>query len=645
MEEKNKLTDQMENEKRYHERNVYISNMPVEEALDLYKSVLNLTVETEMIGIEAALFRKTSEAVFAKVSSPHYPAAAMDGIVLKAKDSYGACEKTPKVLVEGEHFEYINTGGLIPENKDAVIMIEEITQTAEGVIQIIAPAYPWQHIRPVGEDIVKGEMILPSGHVIRPMDMGALLNGGVEEVKVFKKTRVGILPTGTEVIQSIDELKPGKIIDSNSKVFEGLIIEGGGIPKRYAPIRDEREVLKVAIQKAVEENDMLIINAGSSAGSKDFTADLIKELGKVVIHGIALKPGKPTILGMIEGKPVIGIPGYPVSAYFAFETFAKPVLTWHSGEKKDKVAIKAILSQRVVSSLKHQELVRVTLGEVGSRLIATPLNRGAGATMSLVRADGVLSIPRMSEGIESSQEVDITLIKPLDKILERLVLIGSHDLILDVIADKMPLSSGHTGSMGGIMSMRRGECHIAPIHLLDETSGEYNKAYIKKYFSSGTMALIKGVRRLQGLMVQKGNPKKINGFSDLIREDIHYVNRQRGAGTRQLLDYKLQELQLDFKSITGYNQEMTTHMSVAVTIASGGADTGLGVFSAAQAMDLDFIPACYEEYDFLVPVSYLEDPRIKRFIDILKSEDFKEKLHIIGGYTLQNPGEVLKVGD
>lgn len=624
-------------------RNIYIDNIPVENAVKLYTDALAYTCKIEQISIHEALFRTSSEAVFAQISSPHYHCAAMDGIAVLASDTYGALEKTPKQLQEGVHFNYVNTGNAMPEGRDCVIMIEDIAEVERGVIQIISPAYPWQHVRPVGEDIVQGEMIIPSHHTIRPVDMGALMSGGVDAINVYAKVKVGILPTGTEIVQNMEELTTGKIIDSNSKVFEGLILELGGIPKAYAPVIDDRKILKEKIQKGIRENDVLIINAGSSAGSKDYTVDIVRELGTVVVHGVALKPGKPTILGIIDGKGVIGIPGYPVSAYFAFETFVQPILQLFSGKKNDTKHIEAILSQRVVSSLKHQELVRVTLGQVKDRLIATPLSRGAGSTMSLVRADGVLSIPRMSEGMEAGQNVSIQLLKSVDEITQRLVLIGSHDLLLDVIADKMPLTSGHVGSLGGIMSMKRGECHLSPIHLIDEYTGEYNVSYVKKYFPPNTMAIIKGAKRLQGLMVPYGNPKNIQNFQDLTREDVCYVNRQRGSGTRQLLDFELNKLQLDPSKIIGYNREMTTHMTVAVTVQSGGADTGLGVLSSAKAMKLDFIPVCYEEYDFLIPLEYLEDSRVIEFIEILKSKSFADKLNLIGGYELEHPGEVLEV--
>lgn len=625
----------------HKDRNIYISNLPVEEAIHLYTEALSKEIKTEQLPASEALFRTTSEAVYANISSPHYHCSAMDGIAVLAADTYGASEKTPKNLKEDLHFDYINTGNPMPEGRDCVIMIEDIAETAPGIVQILAPAYPWQNVRPVGEDIVQGEMILPSNHVIRPVDLGAVLCGGVEEITVYARTKVGILPTGNEIVQNVRELTYGKIMDSNSKVFEGLVHELGGVPRIYAPAVDDREILKEAIKKGINENDLLIINAGSSAGSKDFTVDIIRELGTVVVHGVALKPGKPTILGIIDGKGVIGIPGYPVSAFFAFDTFVKPILEIYSGKKSEKSYTEAILSQRVVSSFKHQELVRVTLGEVKGRLIATPLNRGAGATMSLVRADGVLSIPRLSEGIEGGEKVHITLLESLTKIQNRLVLIGSHDMILDLIADRMPLTSGHVGSLGGIMSMKRSECHISPIHLLDEVTGDYNISYIKKYFPANTMAIIKGVKRLQGLMVPRGNPKNIKGFKDLVREDVSYVNRQRGSGTRQLLDYQLTKLQLNTEDISGYNREMTTHMSVAVTVKAGGADTGLGVFSCAQAMILDFIPVGYEEYDFLVPIEYLKDNRVTNFIQILQSKNFMDKVNLIGGYEFSHTGEIV----
>lgn len=625
-------------------RNTYIDNIDVEEAKRVYYEKLNIKPNWEEIDVANSLGRVTFEAIYAKVSSPNYNAAAMDGILVESSNTIGATEVKPKTLEEGKDFIYINTGNPVVEPYDAVIMIEDVIEIDEGKIQILKAAHPWQHIRLIGEDIVATEMIVPSKHKIRPIDIGALISGGIEKVKVYKKPQIGVLPTGTEIIEDIRELKRGKIIDSNSRVFEALVIEDGGIPNRYSPIEDDYEKLKKAVLKGIEENDILIIGAGSSAGSKDYTVNIIKELGEVIIHGVALKPGKPTILGIIKGKPVIGIPGYPVSAYLVFETFVTPLILKYIGLKEEKdTFVDAITSKKITSSLKNRELVRVNLGYVNDKLIATPLSSGAGVTMSLVKADGIAIIPRSLEGVEAGSTVNVRLLKSLKQIKKTLVSIGSHDIIMDIIGDIMKLTSGHVGSMGGILAMKRGECHIAPIHLLDMETGEYNISYVKKYFTGQKMAIIKGVKRHQGFIVEKGNPKGIKGFTDLTRDDVIYINRQRGAGTRILLDYHLGRENIDTSNVKGYDREMTTHMAVATAVKTGSATAGLGIYSAAKALDLDFIDIAYEDYDFLVPFELLEDERVKEFIQVLKSDEFKERVEALGGYGFENIGEIIVV--
>jgi len=625
-------------------RNVYISNIPIEEAIESYKQMLNPEAQIEYVNVRNALWRVTSEPIVAAYSSPSYHCAAMDGIAVKSSDTYGASEKNPLRLTS-EVYQYVNTGNPMPKFADSVIMIEDVVELENNVVQIIEPSHEWQHVRVVGEDIAQGEMILPSKHKIRPVDLGALISSGVTKIPVYAIPKVGIIPTGSEIVETAEEIKEGFIIDSNSSVIEALIEEMGGKAKRYAPVPDRYEQLKDQILKGLEENDILLINAGSSAGTKDFTAQIIEEIGEVMIHGIALKPGKPTILGKVNGKGVIGLPGYPVSAYFAFETFVKPMLEVFIGYQSLKSQEVAILTQRVVSSLKHEELIRVTLGRVGNKLIATPLNRGAGATMSLVKADGIMRVPRNIEGVEAGTEMPITLMKPLHEIEPRLVMIGSHDIIVDVIQDKMPLSSTHVGSMGGIMALKRGECHLSPIHLLDEQTGEYNVSYLRRYFKNEDIALIEGVKRLQGMFVKKGNPKGIKTFEDLTRDDVVFVNRQRGSGTRQLLDYKLKSAAIDSETIAGYQRELTTHLGVAVAVASEGIDVGIGVYAAAKSLDLDFIPIGYESYDFAVKREYLEDERFQKFIETIKSEAFREAVDTLGGYTIEAPGRMVWNGD
>ncbi|MDO5707295.1 MAG: molybdopterin biosynthesis protein [Andreesenia angusta] len=625
------------------DRNRYIDNMDIEIAIDKYINEIDFTKNTEKISSIEAQGRITSKPVFAKKSSPHYNSAAMDGIIVNSEKTKGASEMNPKILKEGEDFLYINTGNPILEGYDSVIMIEDVIELGDGRVQINQSTHPWQYVRNIGEDIVATEMILPTNHKIRALDLGAIISGGVEEVEVYKKPKVGIIPTGSEIVEDITIEESGKITDTNSFMLAGSVIDCGGIPKRYNPIPDEYDKLKSGIDSASKENDLLLIIAGSSAGSKDYTSRIIDELGEKIIHGIAVKPGKPTILGKVNGKPVIGIPGYPVSAYIAFDSFAKPILLRFSGEKERVEYVDAILSKRVYSSLKNKELIRMNIGKVDTKLIATPISGGAGSTTSLVRADGIGEVPRNLEGMESGEIIRVKLLKNIEEIEEKLVSIGSHDLIIDIISDKISLSSAHVGSMGGIISMRKKEAHIAPIHLLDENSGIYNISYVKRYIPNENTVIIKGVQRIQGFIVPKGNPKNIQNFEDLLRDDVVFINRQRGSGTRVLLDYKLKEKNIDAESIKGYDLEYNTHMDIAQGVKSGNADVGLGVYSAAKALGLDFIEVAYEDYDFLIYEKSLEDKRVKKFINIIKSEEFKKQLEQMGGYRLLNTGEIIKV--
>lgn len=636
-------------------KNVFIGNMPVKQAIEYFVSQVNIPSAPEWVAISDAVFRKTYEAVHALKSSPDAHVAAMDGIAVISEQTKGASEKTPKRLYEGQDYVPVNTGNLMPKGYDSVIMIEEVLPVETGVVEIMIPSYPWQHVRQVGEDIVQGEMILPSNHEIRPLDLGALLSGGVDRVCVYKKLSLGVLPTGNEIVQSLSELSHGKIIDSSSRVFEGYAKAYGATSNVYAPCKDDFDKLKESVKLGIQENDILVTIAGSSAGTKDYTVDVFESLGSVLVHGVAMKPGKPTILAVIDGKPVIGLPGYPVSSYFTFDVFVKPLLTDLNpayttfSDNATSVALESAshvdvkLTQRIVSSLKHEEYVRMLLGFMDDNIIATPLNRGAGSTMSLVRADAVLKIPQAIEGYEAGTLVQVELMKSIKEIVKRLVVIGSHDLILDYLADKMPLSSGHVGSMGGVLAIKRNEAHIAPVHLIDEKLGTYNVHLMNQYFKGESVTLIKGVKREQGILVEKGNPKGIHSLTDLSREDISFVNRQRGSGTRQLLDFELKKLCIASDSIYGYTREVNTHMAVAVSVKSDGADAGLGIRAAAQAFDLDFIPIGFEEYDFLVRDCYLEDTRVKAFIELLKSDWFKETLEGIGGYALDNPGTLNKV--
>ncbi len=632
-------------------RNIYLKSVEFHEALRLYQEAMdrkNIREKMEVIDTKSALNRITAAPVFARDSSPNYSAAAMDGIATISEKTRGATETRPVILEKQRDFEYINTGGVVKDPFDTVIMIEDLVEMDQEMVEVRSSAPARQHIREIGEDVVKGELILPSNHRLRPMDIGALLAGKVETLEVYQKPRVGILPTGSEIIDVADSGDVGKIIDSNSYMFEGMVIEAGGIPKHYPVTKDDYDLLKERILQGTKENDLFVINAGSSAGSKDFTADVIKELGEVLIHGVAIKPGKPIIFGFINKKPVIGIPGYPVSAYIDFKYFVQPIIEKLSGRKpKEEKTMEATVARRIVSSLKHEEFVRMKVGKVGDRYVATPLSRGAGVSTSLVKADGILRIPKGLEGYEKGAVVAIQLIKEAKEIENTLVSVGSHDVVMDLLSDWLQtnrpeagLSSAHVGSFGGILALKNQECHMAPMHILDEEQGSYNKEMIQSNFPRGDMAIVKLVKRSQGLMVQKGNPKEITGIGDLTRKGLQFVNRQRGAGTRILLDFYLKKLGISPGEISGYDRALTTHTAVAAAVANNTADAGLGVYSAAKALGVDFIPVEWEDYDLVLPKKHLEDPRILEMLALIKQEGFIKKIEDLGGYQTEEIGQV-----
>lgn len=631
-------------------QNVYLSNYELDNAIKIFFSRLGeLKIENETIKTWDANHRVTTKANFALLSSPQYNSAAMDGIAVKSEKTYLASERNHIRLKKGEDYEVVDTGDPINRDFDSVIMIEDLIKISDDEVEIYQSAVPWQNIRPLGEDIVENQLIIPSNHKIRPVDISGLMAGGINEIEVYKKPKVGIIPTGTELVEPGTKLKIGDIIDFNSRTFSAQVFDWGGVPTRYNIVKDNYEEIKSAVLKAVEENDIVLINAGSSAGREDFTSLIIKELGELVVHGVAIKPGKPVMFGVIKGKPIIGIPGFPVSAYFIMEEVVKKLVLKYLGlEAEEKLFVPATLTRRCMSSLKYLEFVRVKLGYIGNKYVATPLTRGAGATMSLVNADGVLEIDQNIEGIEAGTIVNIKLLKDEESIKNTLVCIGSHDPIIDIAADimhrknkKYSLSSSNVGSTGGLMALKTGETHLSPTHLLDLETGEYNVSYLKKYLPDKNITLMKFVNRIQGFMVKKGNPKNITKFEDLIKDDIRFVNRQRGSGTRLLLDYNLNKLNLDPKKINGYFREEYTHLAVAAAVDNGDADAGLGVYSAAIMLGLDFVPVCNEEYDLAIPEEFIELDIIKEFIDTINSDEFKKKLDELGGYDYKDLGRII----
>jgi len=640
-------------------RNVYLSMKPLEEARALFLERFgdDRRTNSEEIPVETAQGRITAEPIFARLSAPTEHAAAMDGIAVRAAETYGTTERAPRTLELERDAVWINTGQTLPQGFDAVIMVENLHQESEEKLEIRAPAHPWQNVRKVGEDIVATQLLLPRDHRIRPQDLGALISGGVFSVPVWKRPVVAILPTGSELVRHQDlknasRLGPGRIIEYNSVLLSGLVRECGGTPVVYDITPDREDRVREAMAEAVaSEADIVLVNAGSSAGSKDYTLHALQDLGDVLVHGVAMMPGKPTILGDVQGKPVVGNPGYTVSAALSFEHFVRPLLLGLQGlPLRPPSRIRVRPSRDIPSKPGIEEFIRVNIGRIGDRAVATPLPRAAGSITTLTRAEGILRIPALSEGVSQDEDVEAELLVEKEVLNRTIVVIGSHDITVDLLADEIRrrgkdirLSSGNVGSLGGLMALRKGNCHLCGTHLLDTQTGDYNVSYIQKYLPGLPVSLFHMVGREQGLMVRKGNPKAIQGLEDLAREDVTFVNRQAGSGTRVLLDYRLGLIGVDPSRIAGYDHEEYTHMTVAVDVLSGAADCGMGILAAAKALDLDFIPVVKEQYELVIPSASLEQENIRLLLETIRSPRFRERVQALGGYDPSRSGE-LRVG-
>ncbi|MDF2961667.1 MAG: molybdopterin molybdenumtransferase [Paenibacillus sp.] len=630
-------------------RKIYLEDTPLQDAQRDFLQRITFERKVELVRTGDALGRVTAEPVFAKVSMPNYHASAMDGVAVLAIKTYGANEKNPVRLKHRVDYKIVDTGDPIPHGFDAVIMIEHIHQVDDETIEIQEPVAPWQHIRPIGEDVVAGEMIVPVHHTLRPVDLGALLAGGRVEVPVLCKPKVAIIPTGTELIEPCDAVERGEIVEFNGTVFASYLKEWGAEPLYMGIVKDEYDIIKEKVLEAAQIADFVILNAGSSAGTEDYSVHVIEELGQVFTHGVATRPGKPVITGIVEGTPVIGLPGYPVSAYLALEWFARPLVFHYYGlvePKRNTLPVK--LGRRLISDAGADDFVRMTIGCVQGTYIANPLTRAAGVTMSLVRADGILRIPPGNMGYEQGEVVEIELYRPKEQIDRTTVVTGSHDLSLDVLQTLLRkehpdrfLVSSHVGSMSGILAIQKGEAHAAGIHLFDEETGSYNVPYVEKYLKGRDVVLIQLVYREQGWIVPKGNPLGITTVADIVRPQVTFINRQRGAGTRLLFDYLIQNEGIDRNKIYGYEREAITHLGIAAAVAGGTADVGLGIYSAALAMGVDFIPIAEERYDLLMSRSFYHSLEGKILLKVIRSESFKSEMEALGGYSCRETGQIV----
>lgn len=640
------------------ERHTYLTIVSPEQARALWFERLDAArglrePEDETVPLARAHGRVLSRPVEALRSSPAFHGAAMDGIAVAAESTFSASARRPLRLKVGRDAFWINTGHPLPAGTNAVIMVEHVNTDGDDVI-IEKAAYPWQHVRKMGEDMVATEILLPPGTLIGPYELGALAAGGVLAPAVFRKPRVALIPSGSEIVPLAeareDDLRAGRCLpEFNSYIFTALIDEAGGEAETRPIVPDDPAALAAAVTAAVDEGfDLAVLNAGSSAGSRDHTADVLAGLGEVLVHGVAVMPGKPTVLGVVRGVPVVGAPGYPVSATVAFEEFVLPLLAlWQKRSAPRRERVEALPCNPLPSRPGMEERVRVKLGLVNGVFRAVPLPRGAGTVTSLSRADAVIRIPAEREGIDQNEPVTAELLRPREQIEGALLAVGSHDNTLDLIDSflrrahpRFRLTSAHVGSLGGLLALQRGQCHLAGSHLLDPSTGVYNRRALADNLDEPAL-LVRLVDREQGLIVLPGNPAGIRALEDLARPGVRFVNRQRGSGTRVLLDYRLTRAGIAPASISGYRDEEYTHMNVAAAVLSGRADAGMGVRSAAVALGLDFLPVGVEEYDLVIPRRHADDERILALLEVIRSAAFRRAVDGMGGYGTERTGEIV----
>jgi len=596
----------------------------VERSFPAIPGVVRVPVTAGTVG------RITAAPIFARFSVPAIHLSAMDGIAVRSTETLGASEQNPVTLPDAAR---VNTGNIVPAGYDAVVMIEDVWVDGE-TYTVRKPVSPWQHIRPVGEDIGESEMILSSHHRIRPQDVGALANYGVTEVDVLN-VRAGLIPTGSELVPAGVMPPPGKVVESNTLMAASVLAEAGVEAHRYPIVPDDPDRIRDAVRRGVVENDILLVSAGSSAGTRDYTADIVRDLGEVLAHGVAIKPGKPVIVGRVEGKPVIGLPGYPLAAATVLRELVMPLVARYGLPVREPGHVAARLTTSLQSDIGTDEFVLLSVGKIGDRWVAVPQSRGAGIQMSAVRANGYLRIPEDMEGAEAGKTVDVRLTVPRAEAEEAVLVTGSHDPALDYLADLVrprgvDIHSTHLGSMGGVIALKKEECHAAPMHLL-APDGTYNTYYLERYMPGADLALLCVAERQQGIISRDGL-----SFDDLPGRT--FINRQKGSGTRMLLDHTLAARGIDPASIPGYGREATTHLAVALAVRTGEADAGMGVYSAAKALDLAFVPVATERYELAMHRAMLDDPGIAALVETVSSAAFKQVLRDLGGYETDETG-------
>jgi putative molybdopterin biosynthesis protein len=602
------------------------------------------------VPLVAALGRVLANDLAAPIDVPPFDRANVDGFALRAADSAGAAENAPKELalnaeviacghapqveVKPNTATCIATGGVVPRGADAVVMIEH-TELIERVpaIELRRTVTPGQFISYAGSDIARGETLMRKGQVIGSREVGMLAACGLAEIDVVRRPKVAVLSTGDELVALGDALRPGGVYDSNGAILAAAIAEAGGEPMLYGAFADDVATLDQAVRRALAECDMVVLSGGTSKGAGDLSHRVVAQLGKpgILVHGVALKPGKPLCLAVADGKPIAVLPGFPTSAIFTFHAFVAPVIRARAGLPPEAAqTIEARVPMRIASEMGRKEFVLVSLVSDEHGTVAFPSAKGSGAVTSFSQADGFIEIDALAGALDADSAARVTLIGESARAPD-VVIMGSHDIALDVVVGALA-ERGYSartiavGSQGGVAAAKRGQCDIAPVHLIDPATGGYNK-----HLLSPGISLVKGWQRMQGVLFRPGD-KRFEGNSAVEAAKIAaadpsclMVNRNAGAGTRVLIDQLLEGARPP-----GYANQPRSHNAVAAAIAQGRADWGVAIEPVAKMYGLGFLPLAPEHYDFLVVESRRQRPAVQAFLASLRDRRTRDRIAALG---------------
>jgi len=628
----------------------FLEVVSADEARARFSLAIDLApLEPERVTLSAALGRVLARDVVAAVDAPPFDRSNVDGFAVRAADTAGASDLQPKTLhlnaeviacgqppalaVAPGTATAIATGGVIPRGADAVVMIEqtELMDADPPRIELRRAAGPGQFISYAGSDIARGETLLRRAARIGSREIGMLAAGGFADVDVVRKPKIAILSTGDELAQLGAPLPPASVYDSNSAILAAAITEAGGEPVGFGAVPDDEAALEKTVRDALSACDMVVLSGGTSKGAGDLSHAIVSRLGRIVVHGVALKPGKPLCLGIVQGKPIVVLPGFPTSAIFTFHGFVAPVIRARAGLPPEAAEeVSARVPVRIASEFGRQEFVLVSLVRGEDGLVAFPIGKGSGAVTSFSQADGFLAIDALAPALDADTLARVTLIGSAAEAPD-LVIMGSHDVALDAMIGSLS-ERGYSarvlaiGSLGGVAAASRGECDIAPVHLIDPRTGQYNV-----HLATPGLSLVPGWRRMQGILYRPGD-KRFEGRSadDALAEalaDVNalMVNRNAGSGTRVLMDRMLEG-----KRLPGYANQPKSHNAVAAAIAQGRADWGLAIAPVARMYGLGFVPVAPEHYDFLVADARRERPAVRAFLAALRDEATRARIRELG---------------